>query len=40
MIVIKRGKERNSFLKFCKENPDADYESYMPTEVLKDIQVS
>ena len=32
MIVIKRGKEPNSLLKFRKENPDADYESDMPTE--------
>lgn len=38
MIVIKRGKEPNSLLKFRKENPDADYESDMPTEVLKDIR--
>ena len=37
MIVIKRGKEPNSLLKFCKENPDADYESDMPTDVLKDM---
>ena len=33
MIVIKRGKEPNSLLKFRKENPDADYESDMPTEI-------
>lgn len=38
MIVIKRGKEPNSLLKFRKENPDADYESDMPTDVLKDIR--
>ena len=38
MIVIKRGKEPNSLLKFRKENPDADYESDMPTDVLKDIK--
>ena len=38
MIVIKRGKEPNSLLKFRKENPDADYESDMPTNVLKDIR--
>ena len=35
MIVVKRGKEPNSLLKFRKENPDADYESDMPTDVLK-----
>ena len=38
MIVVKRGKEPNSLLKFRKENPDADYESDMPTNVLKDIR--
>ena len=38
MIVIKRGKEPNSLLKFRKDNPYADYESDMPTEVLKDIR--
>ena len=38
MIVVKRGKEPNSLLKFRKENPDADYESDMPTDVLKDIR--
>ena len=38
MIVIKRGKEPNSLLKFRKENPDADYETDMPTDVLKDIR--
>ena len=38
MIVIKRGKEPNSLLKFRKENPDADYESDMPTNVLKDVR--
>lgn len=27
MIVIKRGKEPNSLLKFRKEYPDADYET-------------
>ena len=37
MIVVKRGKEPNSLLKFRKENPDADYED-MPTNVLKDIR--
>ncbi len=35
MIVIKKGKELNSLLKFRKENPDADYESDMPTDVVK-----
>ena len=38
MIVVKRGKEPNSLLKFRKENPDADYESDIPTDVLKDIR--
>lgn len=38
MIVIKRGKEPNSLLKFRKENPDAYYETDMPTDVLKDIR--
>ena len=33
MIVVKRGKEPNSLLKFRKENPDADYETDIPTEV-------
>ena len=38
MIVIKRGKEPNSLLKFRKEHPDADYETDMPTDVSKDIR--
>ena len=38
MIVIKRGKEPNSLLKFRKQYPDADYETDMPTDVLKDIR--
>ena len=38
MIVIRRGKEPNSLLKFRKVNPDADYETDMPTDVLKDIR--
>ena len=38
MIVIKRGKEPNSLLKFRKDNPDADYETDMPTDVAKDIR--
>lgn len=33
MIVIKRGKETNSLLKFRKGNPDADYEIDMPTDI-------
>lgn len=37
MIVVKRGKEPNSLLKFRKENPDADYED-LPTDVLKNIR--
>ena len=35
MIVIKKGKEPNSLLRFRKENPDADYESDIPTDVIK-----
>lgn len=38
MIVIQRGKEPNSLLEFRKQNPDADYETDMPTNVLKDIR--
>ena len=38
MIVVKRGKEPNSLLKFRKENPDADYETDMPTHVAKDVR--
>lgn len=38
MIVVKRGKEPNSLLKFRKENPEADYETDMPTDVSKDIR--
>lgn len=37
MIVVKRGKEPNSLLKFRKENPDADYED-LTSDVLKDIR--
>ena len=36
MIVIKRGKEPNSLLKFRKENPDADYED-MPSSVRAEM---
>ena len=39
MIVVKRGKEPGSLLEFRKQNPDADYETDMPTDVLKDIRV-
>ena len=35
MIVIKRGKEPNSLLQFRKQNPNADYESDTPSDVLK-----
>ena len=35
MIVVKRGKEPNSLLKFRKENPDADYETDIPTSVMR-----
>ncbi len=38
MIVIQRGREPNSLLAFRKQNPDADYEKDMPTDVLKDIR--
>ena len=38
MIVVKRGKEPNSLLKFRKQNPDADYETHMPTNALKDVR--
>ena len=38
MIVVKRGKEPNSLLKFRKQHLDADYETDMLTDVLKDIR--
>lgn len=38
MIVIKRGKEPNSLLQFRKQNPNADYESDTPSDVLKDVR--
>lgn len=38
MIAIKRGKEPNCLLKFRKENPDADCETDIPTEVSKEIR--
>lgn len=38
MIVVQRGKEPGSLLEFRKQNPDADYETDMPTNVLKDIR--
>ena len=38
MIVVQRGKEPNSLLAFRKQNPDADYEMDMPTDVLKDVR--
>lgn len=38
MIAVKRGKEPRSLLEFRKQNPDADYETHMPTNVLKDIR--
>lgn len=38
MIVVKRGKEPNSLLQFRKQYPDADYETDMPTNVLKDVR--
>lgn len=39
MIVVKRGKEPGSLLEFRKQNPDADYGTDMPSDVLKDIRV-
>lgn len=38
MIVVQREKEPNSLLAFRKQNPEADYEVDMPTNVLKDIR--
>lgn len=38
MIVVKRGKEPNSLLAFRKRYPEADYETDMPTNVLKDVR--
>lgn len=38
MIVVQRGKEPNNLLAFRKQNPDADYETDMPTDVLKDVR--
>lgn len=38
MIVVQRGKEPNSLLAFRKQNPDAGYETDMPTDVLKDVR--
>ena len=38
MIVVKRGKEPQSLLKFRKQYPNADYEINTPTDVLKDIR--
>lgn len=38
MIVVKRGKEPNSLLQFRKRYPDADYETDMSTNVLKDVR--
>lgn len=38
MIVVTRGKEPNSLLQFRKQYPNADYETDMPTNVLKDIR--
>ncbi|MDO4292486.1 MAG: hypothetical protein Q4C65_04550 [Eubacteriales bacterium] len=38
MIVVKRGKEPNSLLEFRKQNPDADYETHISSEALKDIR--
>lgn len=37
MIVIQRGKEPGSLLRFRKQNPDAEYEE-LSTDVLKDIR--
>ena len=38
MIVVRREKEQNSLLQFRKQYPDADYETDIPTNVLKDIR--
>ncbi|MCD7825392.1 MAG: hypothetical protein LUH14_05450 [Clostridiaceae bacterium] len=38
MIVVKKGKEPNSLVRFRLKYPDADYETDIPTEVLKDIR--
>ena len=38
MIVVKKGKEPNSLVEFRLQYPDADYESDIPTNVLKDIR--
>ena len=38
MIVVRRGKEPNSLLQFRKHYPDADYETDMPSNVLKDVR--
>lgn len=38
MIVVRREKEPNSLLQFRKQYPDADYETDIPTNVLKDIR--
>ena len=36
MIVVRREKEPNSLLQFRKQYPDADYETDIPTNVLKE----
>lgn len=38
MIVVKRGKEPNSLLQFRKQYPDADYETDIPSNVLRDVR--
>lgn len=38
MIVVKKGKEPRSLMKFRLQNPDADYESDIPTNILKDVR--
>lgn len=38
MIVVKKGKEPSSLMEFRLQNPDADYESDIPTNVLKDVR--
>ena len=38
MIAVKKGKEPRSLMEFRLQNPDADYESDIPTNVLKDIR--
>lgn len=38
MLVVKKGKEPSSLMEFRLQNPDADYESDIPSKVLKDVR--